>query len=459
MGRGGGRPVKAALNPEALVTDPPAGLDLRKVLPVLIIVFVDMLGLTIIIPLLPLYAASFGASAIAIGLLGSAYPFMQFIGAPFLGRLSDHLGRRPVLIVSQCGTLAGFILLGLANSLPVIFASRLIDGLSGANLSTAQAVISDVTDDRVRTQGLGLIGAAFGLGFILGPVISFVSLAASGNNYRIPAFIAAGFSLLSILLTAVMLPETRPQPGSLPPDAARPGLAGMVDGLRRPDVGLLLVVMAGQRLAFGALEKLLSLFTLNRLGLNASGNAMLFVYIGVVVVAMQVGLIGRLSRRLGDRRLVSLGLMALTAGMLFTAATPRVAVPWYSRSLIQSELAGGQLAARAGLQIDLPPDTVKGWGGLAWLVAAILPVSLGAGVLHPSINSLISQRSRREDVGGALGLSAAFFSGGNALAPVLGGILYQILGPSAPFLAGAAILAILWLASRRISSPDSSSPT
>ena len=149
-------------------------LDFKRVLPIFVIVLVDLLGLTIIIPLLPLYATAFGANAFVIGLLGATYPLMQFIGAPILGRLSDQYGRKPVLVVSQIGTLIGFIVLGLANALPILFLSRIIDGLSGANIATAQAAISDVTNEKTRTQGLGLIGAAFGLGFIIGPIIAFM---------------------------------------------------------------------------------------------------------------------------------------------------------------------------------------------------------------------------------------------------------------------------------------------
>src|SRR5512137_1987035 len=155
-------------------------LDFKKILPVFIIVLIDLLGLTIIIPLMPLYAASFGANAFMIGLLGAAYPVMQFIGAPFLGRLSDRFGRKPILVVSQLGTLIGFLVLGFAGSLWMLFLARIIDGISGANISTAQAVITDSTTEKTRTQGLGLLGAAFGLGFILGPVIAFVALAVSG---------------------------------------------------------------------------------------------------------------------------------------------------------------------------------------------------------------------------------------------------------------------------------------
>src|SRR5829696_1993659 len=187
---------------------PDEKLDFRRILPIIVIVFVDLLGLSIIIPLLPLYAARFSATPFVIGILQATYPMMQFLGAPILGRLSDRFGRKPVLIVSQVGTFAGFILLGFSNTLLLLFLSRIIDGLSGANISTAQAAISDSTNEKTRTQGLGLVGAAFGLGFVFGPIIAFIVLAATGQNYQAVAFTAAFFSFVSILLTTFWFRET-----------------------------------------------------------------------------------------------------------------------------------------------------------------------------------------------------------------------------------------------------------
>src|SRR5512142_915923 len=183
-------------------------LDFKRVLPILVIVLVDLMGLSIIIPLLPLFAARFGASPLTVGILQASYPMMQFIGAPILGRLSDRFGRKPVLIVSQLGTFAGFILLGFSNTLWLLFLSRIIDGLSGANMSTAQAAIADSTTEKTRTQGLGLLGAAFGVGFVLGPMIAYLVLALSHGNYRAVALTAAVFSLASILLTTFWFHET-----------------------------------------------------------------------------------------------------------------------------------------------------------------------------------------------------------------------------------------------------------
>lgn len=438
-------------------------LDFKQILPVFIIVLVDLLGLTIIIPLLPLYATSFGASPAVIGALSATYPMLQFIGAPILGRLSDQYGRKPVLIISQIGTFVGFILLGLANSLPLLFISRVIDGISGANIATAQAAISDSTTEKTRTQGLGLIGAAFGLGFIIGPVIAFAALALSDNNYRAPAFAAAVFSLMSILLTIFWFQETR-QPtekGGETEKRPRFNLSAMWKALQHPAVGILLILMFAQQIAFGGFEQLLALFTLTRLGLNASGNAIVFVFVGIIVVAVQGGFIGPWSRRFGDRRLVYGGLALLAIGLVFFALTPRQPVPWYSQEELTAELnandaSGLQPAETSSMQdiaVELPSETNKSWLGLAWMLAVMAPLGIGGGILQPAINSLITKRVREDEVGGMLGISSAFLSGANALAPLIGGALFQGLGASAPFLAGGILMAVLWGVAMRLVQP------
>ncbi len=438
--------------PETLSGDK---LDKRKILPIFIIVLVDLLGMTLIIPLLPLYAASFAATPMVIGMLGAAYPLMQFIGAPVLGRLSDRYGRRPVLLVSQLGTLVGFLLLGFASTLWMLFLSRIIDGISGANIATAQAAITDSTTEKNRTQGLGLIGAAFGIGFIIGPVVAFISLAASGNNYAVPAFIAAGFSLLAILLTYFWLPETLPEEarGKGKEDDAAFSLSALFLALRHPTVGFLLVLMFAQQIAFGGFEQLLALFTLSGLGMNASRNAIIFVYVGVIVVAVQGYFIGRWSRRFGDRRLIYLGLVALAIGLVLFSFTPRMTLPGYSKEALTAELTasggGGSLQGQGEqeLSVNLPEDGNSGWWGLVWILGTMVPIAVGGGVLHPGINSLITKRIEHAEVGGMLGISAALLSAANAVAPLLGGAIFQTLGPGWPFLLGGLSLGLLLLIS------------
>jgi DHA1 family tetracycline resistance protein-like MFS transporter len=425
-------------------------LDYRKILPVFIIILIDLLGLTIIIPLLPLYAVSFGASPAIIGLVGAAYPVMQFVGSPFLGRLSDRYGRKPILIISQIGTLLGFLVLGLANSLWLLFISRIIDGISGANISTAQAVISDSTTEKTRTQGLGLLGAAFGIGFIIGPVIAFLSLAASGNNYHVPAFVAAGFSLLSILATIFFLKETLPEDQRGKSQKAEISFKSMINALRKPIIGFLLILMFFYQLAFGGFEQLLSLFTLNRLGLDASGNSILFVFVGIIVVMVQGYFIGKWSRKFGDKWLIRMGLIVLAAGLVISGLTPKQTVPWYSKAALEQELSGsrtmpGETPPTQNLNVTLPEDSNPGWLGIIWLMVAMIPAAVGGGVLQPSINSMLTRTVKPGEVGGILGISAAMLSGANSFAPVIGGGIFQALGPSYPFLLGGFLLVILWL--------------
>src|SRR5512136_2197359 len=204
-------------------------------MPIFVIVLIDLLGLTIIIPLMPLYAATFGASPLVIGLLGAIYPIMQFIGAPVLGRLSDRYGRRPILLISQLGTFVGFVILGFANALWMLFLSRIVDGISGANISTAQAYIADVSDEKNRAKNFGLIGAAFGLGFIIGPAVGgFLSQ----FGYQVPAFFAAGLSLLSITLTYIMLPEPEHKSGARREFSVR----ALKRAFAHPTVGIMLTM-------------------------------------------------------------------------------------------------------------------------------------------------------------------------------------------------------------------------
>ena len=406
-----------------VVTEPVEKLDFKKILPVFVIILIDLLGLTIIIPLMSLYAVSYGANASTIGLLGAVYPAAQVIGAPFLGRLSDRFGRKPILIISQIGTFSGFLLLGLAGSLWMIFLARVIDGLSGANIATAQAVISDSTSVKTRTQGLGLVGAAFGLGFIIGPVIAFVSLALSGNNYHVPAFVAAGFSLISILLTTFWLDETLPPERRVKINTRKElSLSLFVDTLKKPLVGFLLLLIFVQQIAFGGFQQLLSLFTLNRLGLNASGNSVIFVFVGIVVVAVQGYFIGKWSRRFGEIKLIRFGLAMMLVGLLLTSFTPRIPPPWYSQQAVAAELSGGrnmpgETPPTQNLQIPLPSDVNKGWLGLGWILVAMIPAAIGGGVLQPSINSLLTRKVSPLEIGGTLGISAALLSAANAIAP------------------------------------------
>jgi DHA1 family tetracycline resistance protein-like MFS transporter len=427
-------------------------LDFKRVLPIFAIVMVDLLALTVIIPLLPLYAVTFGADPFTIGLLTTSYPLFQLIGGPALGSLSDRVGRRPVLIISQIGTFVGLLLLSFTSSLWVLFLSRIIDGFTGGNIVAAQAAMTDSTTERNRAQGLGLIGAAFGLGFVLGPAIAGIALALTGNDFRVPALIAAGFSLASIILTYVWFKETLPEEKRGQNASGHEGvIARTRRAFRTPGVGVLLGLMFAQQAVFGGVEALLALFTLNRLGMSAADNALVFVFVGVIIVAVQGKYIGPWSRRYGERKLILGGLILLAVGVGLTSATPHVPVPWYDREIRVAELSisGTEPSTVLGVtSVPLPNDDHNGVLGLAWLLVAMIPTTLGAGVLSPSINSLISKSVGPTEVGGALGASSSMNSLANVIAPVTGGLLFQFMGASSPFLIGALILLLLYVVSQ-----------
>ena len=427
---------------------PSEKLDFKRILPIIVIVLVDLIGLSIIVPLMPYFAARFSATPLVIGILQATYPLMQFVGAPILGRLSDRFGRRPILIISQIGTLAGFILLGFSNTLWLLFLSRIIDGLSGANMSTAQAAIADSTTEKTRTQGLGLLGAAFGVGFVLGPMIAYAVLALSHGNYQAVALTAAAFSFGSIVLTTFWFHETHQADSPSIKTLKSPfTFTLMLDALRRPAVGFLLVIMFFYQIAFGGYEQLFSLFTLARLGMSATDTAGLFALAGVFIIIVQGGLIGRWSKMKGDRWLVILGVSTLAIGLIGTASTPRIPVPWYDQAKVVEGLAGQSdlNLSMQNIKVTLPDETNKGWFGIIWLLVASFPAALGGGVLHPAINSLITKSSNKNEVGGMLGISAGFYSAANAIAPLFYGSLFQWFGAPVPFFAGGAILLILWI--------------
>ena len=420
-------------------------LDFDRALPIFALTFVDVLGLTIVLPLLHLYAVAYGASPLEIGLVIAAFPLSQLIGVPMMGALSDRYGRKPLLLISQVTTCFGFILLGAANSLALIILSRVIDGVFGANLSTAQAALSDITDDSTRAQGLGLTGAAFGLGFILGPAISLIALEFT-DNLSIPAYIAAAYSFLSILLTLFLFKET------LPPERRGARARGSIwSMLRSPRINLLLLLMFAQQLIFFGFESLLGLFVLSRLGMLGQGNALIFIVVGAVLVFVQIGLIGRWSRKYGERRLAQAALGLLAGGLVLFAATPQQPHPFYVRQIVENELRNQALSSTEAvigdIRVELPPNGNNGLGGLLWVFAVIVPIAVGAGLIRPSLNTLMTRRVTGSEYGRVLGLSASVVSAANAAAPLLGGLIFQSFGASAPFLIGGVVMGVLFIGS------------
>ena len=428
-------------------------LDFNRVLPIFALVFVDVLGLTVILPLLHLYAVRFGATPVEIGLVAAAFPLAQIVGVPVMGSLSDRYGRKPLLLISQITTCFSFIMLGMANTLWLVILSRLIDGLFGANIATAQAALSDITSEENRAQGLGLTGAAFGLGFIFGPLIAIFTLEIS-DNLAIPAFTAATYSFFSILFTLFGFQETLP-PEKRGSTSSGINPLGILCMLHRPQINLLLLLMFAQQLIFFGFESLLGLFTLSRLGILGQGNAIIFLLVGVVLVRIQARYIGPWSRKFGEQRLVYLALGLLAGGLLLVALTPEQPHPLYIQKIVEAELLeqapSGTEVMIGSIGIHLPDETNRGIVGFLWLLIAIVPLSIGAGLIRPSLNTLLTHRVSQQEYGIVLGTSAALVSAANAAAPLLGGLIFQQQGATAPFLIGGGLMTVLCLASLSIS--------
>jgi multidrug resistance protein len=366
---------------------------------VFLTVFLDLVGFGIVIPLLPLYAARFGATPVAVTWLLAVYSLMQFFFAPGWGRVSDRIGRRPVLLVGLFGSAASYLAFGLAGSLPVLFIARAVNGLAGANVGVAQAYIADVTGPEDRAKGMGMIGAAFGLGFVIGPAIGGVL---SRYGVATPFLAAAGVTLANALLAVVRLPE------SLPPERrqAHPRGFGLAERLRvlvgGETSGRLRALYAAGflvTLSFAAMEGTLSLWADARWHLSRHWVAYLFTYLGIVSVIAQGGVVGRVVKRAGERRTALLGMALVAAGLAAAALAPTMAL----------------------------------------LLAGVGALAFGQGMASPSMSSLISHEGGAGEQGRVLGVYQSLSALGRVAGPVIGGVALQHIGLPAPFLAAALI--------------------
>jgi DHA1 family tetracycline resistance protein-like MFS transporter len=350
-------------------------------------IFIDLVGFGIVIPVLPLYAEGtlFNATPRTVGLLFASYSIMQLISAPILGRLSDKHGRRPVLLLSIIGTGIGFLILGFANTLWMLFAGRILDGLTGGNISTAQAYIADVTTKEERARGMGLVGAAFGLGFMFGPAIGGVL---SRWGTEVPFFFAAALCFANAGLLFFRLPETvnRALPAPTKAAAGR-SLGQLINSLKQPRLSFVIVIYFLFIVAFSIMTTSFSLYTMFRFGYDAQHNGYLFAYVGIISVIIQGGLIGRLVKRFGESSLILLGALFF-AGSLF-------AVPFVGPS------EGGVLALLIG-------------GGV---------FALGSSLATPALTSLASKGGRDGEQGTVLGVMQSAASLARAVGPSLTAIL------------------------------------
>jgi MFS family permease len=406
-------------------------------------IFLDLLGFGLVIPFLPGFARQLGASDFVASLTGAVYSLMQFLLVPMWGRLSDRIGRRPVLLTSIAATAAGMVVLGFSNTLLLLFVARVWTGAATANIAVAQAYIADVTSAENRARGMGLIGLAFGLGFILGPFFGgeLARVPIFGREGALPAFVAAGLSVVNLILALGFLPESLPASvrasaaasgqggggGGVPPTAASRrsvlSLRGLRAAISDPDVGRALLVNFLVVFWFAGMEQTFRLFTEDAFHMSAAGTGRILGLVGITAAIIQGGLIGRLSRRFGEVRLLGAGLLLQTGG--------------FSLLGLSSHLAAGGRTVLAGS---------------AMLIAA------GSGLVSPSVSSYVSRRAARDAQGVTLGSLQSLSALARALGPATGGLLYQTISPSTPYYAGAfgmLLAAFLTLGMHPVSSAPS----
>ena len=370
-------------------------------------VFLDLLGFGLVMPLLPRYAQTLNASPLQIGLLGASYSAMQFIFVPVWGRLSDRVGRRPVLLSSILATSGAMLMLGFAHSLLWLFIARLFGGIATANIATAQAYIADTTSPTTRARGMGLIGMAFGLGFVFGPffggILSTISL-------ETPARVAAVLALLNFLWALRALPESLPKQlrQSRTTKGLRLGLdpRSLSETFSVPGLGIVIVLFFIVTLSFANLEQTFALYAHDEFRLDSKATGYILGVVGLIAATVQGGLIGPLNRRFGELRLIRMGTFLQTAGFALVA------------------LAAGR--------------------GLGALYGAIIVMSLGNGLTNPSLSSLASKRAPADAQGAALGVLQSMGALARVFGPTWGGFIYGF-GHRLPYVTGSIGLAIAWL--------------
>jgi DHA1 family tetracycline resistance protein-like MFS transporter len=381
----------------------------RPLLIIFLTIFVNLVGFGIIIPLLPFYAETFGASPLVIGLLFAVFSVCQLIASPALGDLSDRYGRRPVLVFSLAGTVVSFVMLAMAHSITMLFLARIVDGLSGGNISTARAYVADVTEPKDRAKAYGLIGAAFGLGFIMGPalsgVLAHISLAA-------PVWAAAGITLVATLMAWFWLPETvhRAAAGTGMPFR---NLASM---MQRPGLRRMLWIDFIYWFAFAIFQTTFALFVARRFGFDVSQTGYFFAAFGVLGAIVQGGAIRPIVHRLGDKQTFVLGLVCSAVGL--AAAT-------FAHTVLLFTIA-------------------------------LVPIALGIGFGHPTVSALVSRAGRSDEQGRVQGAAGAMESLGRAMGPVWGNAALGRFGESMPYLSAAAclVLTLFLSVTYTVSDPD-----
>ncbi|MEP6850555.1 MAG: MFS transporter [Acidobacteriota bacterium] len=351
---------------------------------IFVTILIDLIGFGIVIPVLPFYATvePFNATPFQLGLLFASFSVMQFIFSPIFGSVSDKYGRRPVLFFSLLGTAAGFFIVGFATTLWMLFAGRILDGITGGNISTAQAYIADVTSRKNRAKGMGLIGAAFGIGFVLGPALGGIL---SKYGSAVPFWVAGILALLNAIALYFFLPETLKKNPAPVSRANR--FVELFRSLSDPSFRAVTIIYFLVVVSFSIMTTTFSLYTLERFGYDAEKNGYLFLLVGILSAIFQGGLIGKLTAWLGEAKLVVIGCLMLTASLF--------AVPYVG-----------------------PTN-----GGLVGLLVGIALFAVGNSIASPGLTSLASKNAADHEQGKALGVMQSGASLARAIGPIVGGIL------------------------------------
>jgi DHA1 family tetracycline resistance protein-like MFS transporter len=353
---------------------------------IFITVFIDLVGFGIVIPALPYYVESetFRATPFEIGILFASYSLMQFIFSPILGSLSDRYGRRPVLFFSILGSAIGYLFIGFAFALWMVFVGRIVAGITGGNISTAQAYIADVTTKETRTKGMGLFGAMFGLGFIFGPAIGGIL---SRYGIHVPFLFAAALSFINAALLYFILPETVNKELYKPSDGRKSRIAELFESLKNAQFGTLNAIYFFLIMAFSIMTYAFVLYTIERFGYTAEENGYIFAFIGVLAIIFQGGLFARLADRFGENPLMIGGCLMMAASLF--------AIPF------------------------IAPES----GGLLALLVVTAFLAIGNSMASPAVTSLVSKISDETEQGKSLGVMQSGASLARAIGPALGGVL------------------------------------
>lgn len=359
-------------------------------------VLIDLIGFGIVLPILPLWAERFGASPLQIGILTASYSLAQFVFAPVWGRLSDRVGRRPVIIVTLVGSAVSALMIGLAGTLWVLFVARILNGISGASYAAAQAYVADVTTREERARGMGMIGAAFGLGFIIGPALG---AAFSLISPEAPFFAAAALAAINAAVAFRLLPESRrPGPAATPPSRWQVLQHALASRIVGPLVWLSFVVT----LAFAAMETTFSLLGNRRFGYGPTEMALLFVLVGLTAAFGQGFLVGKLVARHGERPVMLVGLAGTAVGLGLMAIATTVPL----------------------------------------MLVALAVLGTLSGLAFATVTALISQATPADQQGSVLGLTASVSAAARIAGPLAGGALFGHVSPGAPLAMGAALTAL-----------------